>query len=492
LTFAEGVHAGGVLTLKSFENDFGYTKKEATRNSSLSVGLQQLGAFLACFAIWPFTHRFGRKWALVLCSTIFVVGAIIQTINTRSFSAFLAARFIAGIGLGGSSVVVPMFSSEMAPKELRGQIGSFYQLFYTLGEQVLGSSYQPFADSEIGIFTSYWIDYGVGKNIPSTEAKQWQIPIGIQILPAFLLGLGTFTLKESVRWLTLKGRHQEAWESLQWIRADSGPTAQLEMDEIRLGVETELREREGFQFRELYTKPDNLKRTITAAVVFIAQQSTGATAFATYGPQYFKLLVGSKGNNDLLLTAIFGAIKVAACLTFVIFVAERVNRKIVLTLGALIMAACQISTAAVVRSKPPPGDATVTSSGIATVSLIYLFVIAYNFSWGPLPWPYISETFPTRIREPGIGIAVSSQWLFNFVYSVSTPYMIKNLGWGTFLFWGIADLMIAGGAWWCLDETRGRSLEEITHTSDGVKGFGDEREYEREGDGGKGASVEVR
>jgi hypothetical protein len=70
--------------------------------------------------------------------------------------------------------------------------------------------------------------------------------------------------------------------------------------------------------------------------------------------------------------------------------------------------------------------------------------------------------------------------------------MIKNLGWGTFLFWGIADLMIAGGAWWCLDETRGRSLEEITHTSDGVKGFGDEREYEREGDGGKGASVEVR
>ena len=131
------VHTGGVLTLASFETDFGYTKKEATRNSSLSVGLQQLGAFLACFAIWPVTHRFGRKWALVLCSTIFVVGAIIQTINTHSFSAFLAARFIAGIGLGGSSVVVPMFSSEMAPKELRGQIGSFYQLFYTLGREIL-------------------------------------------------------------------------------------------------------------------------------------------------------------------------------------------------------------------------------------------------------------------------------------------------------------------------------------------------------------------
>ncbi|CAD0113796.1 unnamed protein product [Aureobasidium uvarum] len=448
-------------------NDFGYTKKQATRNSSLSVGLQQLGTFLACFAIWPITHRYGRRWALVLCSTIFVIGAIIQTINTHSFSAFLAARFIAGIGLGGSSVVVPMFSSEMAPKQLRGQIG---------------------------IFTSYWIDYGVGKGISTSESKQWQIPIGIQILPAALLGLGMFTLKESVRWLTLKGRHKEAWESLQWIRADSGPDAQLEMDEIRLGVETELREKEGFQLSELYTKPENLKRTVTAAVVFIAQQSTGATAFATYGPQYFKLLVGSKGNNDLLLTAIFGAIKVAACLTFVIFVAERVNRKIVLTLGALVMAACQISTAAVVRSKPPPGDATVTSSGIATVALIYLFVIAYNFSFGPLPWPYVSEIFPTRIREPGIGIAVSSQWLWNFVYSISTPYMIKNMGWGTFLFWGIADLASAGGTWFWLEETRGRRLEDITHTTDRAKSFGEDMRYEGDEDRdiGKKPGVEIR
>jgi len=354
-------------------------------------------------------------------------------------------------------------------------------------------SHTIISHSITGIFTSYWIDYGVGKDISTSEAKQWQIPIGIQILPAALLGLGMFTLKESVRWLTLKGRHAEAWESLQWIRADSGPSAQLEMDEIRLGVETELREKEGFQLRELYTKPDNLKRTVTAAVVFIAQQSTGATAFATYGPQYFKLLVGSKGNNDLLLTAIFGAIKVAACLTFVVFVAERVNRKIVLTLGALGMAVCQISTAAIVRSKPPPGDATVTSSGIATVALIYLFVVLYNFSFGPLPWPYVSEIFPTRIREPGIGIAVSSQWLFNFVYSISTPYMIKNMGWGTFLFWGIADVVIAVGAWLFLDETRGRSLEEITHTTDGVKSFGDEREYgDEQGDAVKGPGVEIR
>jgi hypothetical protein len=174
--------------------------------------------------------------------------------------------------------------------------------------------------------------------------------------------------------------------------------------------------------------PTNRRSTFTASAVFIAQQATGATAFAYYGPQYFKLLVGNKGNSDLLLTAIFGAIKVAACLTFVLFVAENVDRRKILTGGALFMAACQITTAAVVKTHPAHANGTVTSAGIATIAMIYLFVIAYNFSWGPLPWPYVSEIFTTRTREPGIAIGVSSQWLFNFIFSLTTPYMITNLG----------------------------------------------------------------
>ncbi|KAL1304458.1 hypothetical protein AAFC00_003453 [Neodothiora populina] len=456
---------GGVLTLKSFERDFGYGAKEATRNTSLANSLQQLGAFVACFVVWPITHKLGRKLAIIICSSVFCIGAIIQTINTHSFAAFLVARVISGLGLGGSSVVVPMFSSEMSPKELRGQIGSFYQLFYTFG-----------------IFTSYWVDYGVAQDFDTPNTKQWQISIGLQILPAAMLGLGMFTLKESVRWLTAKGRHEQAWESLKWIRDSDGPEAQLEMEEIRYGVQQEMAAKEGFRLKEMVTVPDNFKRTCTAFAVFTAQQATGATAFAYYGPQYFKLLVGNKGNSDLLLTAIFGAVKVAACLTFVLFVAERVPRKAILIGGAAFMAACQISTAAVVKTHPAPGDGTVTPSGIATIALIYLFVIAYNFSWGPLPWPYVSEIFPTRIRESGIGIGVASQWLWNFVFSISTPYMIKNIKWGTFLLWGLFDLVIAIGVWFFLTETRGLSLEQITHTdTDAVKGLNDGDEFAYDG-----------
>lgn len=218
---------------------------------------------------------------------------------------------------------------------------------------------------------------------------QWQIPIGLQMLPAAILGLGSLTLKESTRWLTKQGRHEEAWESLKWIRADDSQAVADEMEEIRVGVETEAYETEGFRLTELL-EADNFKRVATAFIIMMAQQATGATAFAYFGPQYFSLMVGP-GDKNLLLTAIFGAVKVAACSVFVVFLADRLSRRQVMIGGAALMSVCQITTAAVVKAKPPPEDTHITSSGIATIALIYLFVIIYNFSWGPLPWPYISE-----------------------------------------------------------------------------------------------------
>lgn len=118
------------------------------------------------------------------------------------------------------------------------------------------------------------------------------------------------TLKESVRWLTVQGRHEEAWDSLKWIRADNSEGTELEMDEIRVGVEWEAHAKEGFKLtgmpehnaclwissrrldgQSLTTSAElfdrhNFRRTVTAAAVFTAQQATGATAFAYYGPQY--------------------------------------------------------------------------------------------------------------------------------------------------------------------------------------------------------------
>ena len=449
------IHTGGVLTFKSFDTDYGIapsTQKgplrsgqtSGNRAQSLAVSLQCLGAFVACFVIWPINKRIGRKPSLILSSLVFCIGVIIQTISTHSLPAFYVTRVIAGLGLGAATVVVPMYSSEMTPRELRGQIGCFFQLFFTLG-----------------IFFSYWLDYGVNERVPAIS-RQWQIPVGLQLVPAGLLGLGMFTLPESLRWYVAKGDHDRAWKSLVWVRASSGPGVEEEYEQLKAGIALELREMQGITIGELLSG-ESLKLLTGASLVFLAQQSTGATAFAYYSTQYFKAMVGGTGSQSLLLSGIFGAVKVLACGFFVFVLSERVGRRKPLIVGALGMAVVMIIAAAVVAThpKPDPNHSKVTSSGIATVAMIYLFVIIYNMSWGALPWPYVSEIFPARIREPGVGVGVASEWLFAFVYTEATPYMVTSMGYGTFLFWGFANLIIAVGSYFLVKETGRKTLEEI-------------------------------
>ncbi|ESZ90370.1 hypothetical protein SBOR_9242 [Sclerotinia borealis F-4128] len=362
----------GVLTLKSFVHDLQYSTDHATRVSSLAVGLQQAGAFVTCFFIWLVADRIGSKLLLQISASIFIVGAVMETVNSHSMAVFYVGRVIVGVGLGAASVVVPMFNAEMTPKELRGQIGSFFQWFYTFG-----------------IFTSYWVDYAMAE-VVSSVSRQWQIPIGLQIIPAGILA----TIEE--------------------------------MEEIRAGVEMEQTDTIGFRIKELGGR-DNFKRMFTASAIFATQQATGATAFAYYGPEYFKLVGG--GNKDLLLTAIFGAIKIVACGLFVLFLSNRIGRRAALIGGVIFMGACQITTAVVVKELPASKTAGVISSGIATVALIYIFVIAYNLSF-----------FPTRTREPGGG---------------------------TFLLWGLFDAIIAIVSFFFPRETQGLSLEEIAHNDYG-------------------------
>ena len=128
-------------------DDFRYSKAHATRVNSLAVGLQQAGAFVACLLIWPITNKLGRKKSLAISAFIFCVGALIETINTHSMAAFYVGRVVAGLGLGAATVVVPMYSSEMSPKELRGQIGSLFQWFYTFGKSAI-EAYGKAADAD--------------------------------------------------------------------------------------------------------------------------------------------------------------------------------------------------------------------------------------------------------------------------------------------------------------------------------------------------------
>lgn len=205
-------------------------------------------------------------------------------------------------------------------------------------------------------------------------SREWQIPIGLQLVSSGILALGTLTLPESTRWLLTKNRTDEAWKSIMWIRGDDGEKTIAEFNETQLGLKAEVAARDNFSIRELW-QPANRLRFFVGPMLFVFQNTTGSSALAVFGPQYFKLLVGSKGNRDLLLTGLFGAVKVIACTFFIWVISERFGRRKLLTGGSALMAACMLITALIVKYIPTDKSTNVTSAGKATVAMIYLDIM---------------------------------------------------------------------------------------------------------------------
>lgn len=420
-------------------HDFNYT--DSTTVNAVMVSLQNVGAFFAALFIFPISERFGRKITIQTAMTIFCIGVILQVVPSHSLVCFYFGRVVSGLGLGGGTAVVPTYNAEMAPKEIRGMLGSGVQLLFALG-----------------VMISYWVDYGTLKGLPESSA-QWQIPVGLQLVPAATLALGLFTQPESVRWLAKKERFEEAWKSLTWMRADDGPEVRAEFNEIRIGLIEELKATEGLKKRELL-EPANRYRLLLGFLMFCGQQCTGMTALAYFGPQFFQILVGNDPSRSLLITGLFGAEKFVMCALYVFFFSEMWGRKPTLWISNLLMAVCFIIVVIVNNTTPQP-DKSPTPAGIATVAMIFLTNSIYQFSWGPLPWPYTTEIFPSRIREIGSSVSVCSQWLFNFLFSLVTPYMQSAWGSYTFLFYALLDLLMAVLVLIFVKETKGRSLEEM-------------------------------
>lgn len=203
--------------------------------------------------------------------------------------------------------------------------------------------------------------------------------------------LGCFTLPESTRWLMSKGRNDEAWKSLAWMRGDESDRTQEEFKETQLGLRAEEAVKESFSVKELL-EPANRLRFFIGPMLFIFQNATGSSALAVFAPQYFKLLVGSSGTRDLLLTGLFGAVKVIACTFFIWVLSERFGRKTLLTGGSALMAICMLITALIVDEIPTESGATVTSAGRATVAMIYLDIMV-SFALNPFSvLRYMSNT----------------------------------------------------------------------------------------------------
>ncbi|KAH8923831.1 general substrate transporter [Atractiella rhizophila] len=391
---------GTVLTMPSFKNDFRYTTSEQTDVNSNAVSILQGGAFFGCLFISPVSARIGRRIPLVLASLIFIVGSALQTINSHSIDLFYVGRVIAGLGVGAATVILPIYTAECAPREIRGTLGGCFQFFFTLG-----------------VAAAYWTTYACKEVYAETDNKQWRIPGG-------LLGLGMALIPESPRWLATKDKKEKALQNLVWLRGGVlDNEIQEEFDEIVNGIERERLERSGFSWREVLV-PKNRSYSHNPSP-YIGQQ---------------------------------GIAKIVGCLTYILFFVDRYGRRSGFISGAAAMSALFL----IISLVPPLPAGTIAPSAIASILMVYFEAIAFNMSWGPLCWLYLGEIFPNRIREIGVTTGACSQWLFNFVFSQVTPHAFNNIGaWKTFLMFAIFNFAVIGYAYIFLRETKGISLETM-------------------------------
>ncbi|KAF7540261.1 hypothetical protein G7054_g1430 [Neopestalotiopsis clavispora] len=439
--------------------------------SSNVVSLLTAGAFFGAIIAAIVNDIIGRRSTLFAFAAVFMIGAAIQTGASHDLAYIYAGRVIAGLGIGGLSGVMSVYVSENAPPKIRGRIAGLFQELL-----VIGSTF------------AYWLDYGVDKHIP-TSTKQWRIPVAVQLIPGGLMMLGLCFLKESPRWLAKKGRHEKAHVALAHVRCKSmdDPEILEELAEIRAAIEEENHAMEGLSWKEVFA-PANRKRFILAFFIMLWQQFSGTNSIGYYAPQIFQTIGISSSDSSLFATGVYGTVKVVATAIFLLIGIDKWGRRNSLIGGAVWMTSMMLIIGILLVKFPPdPTASGVSSPSIAMAVMIYLYVIGYSASWGPTPWVFVSEIFPTRLRAYGVGLAgqyssqidmrtlytnmscpAATQWLFNFVVTKITPLAINSIGWRTFIMFAVFCLAMGIFVFLFVPETKQCTLEEIDVIFGGV------------------------
>ncbi|CAO3642303.1 unnamed protein product [Mucor fragilis] len=385
---------------------------------SVITGLLLAGCFVGSLFAGQLCERLSRKFTIIIASGVFCIGAAVQT-GATGYDMILAGRFVAGLGVGSLSMAVPLYLSELAPKEIRGRLISLQQLTIT-----------------IGLMVAFWVNVGT-ESLTSDAA--WRVPLGIQIAPAAVLFVGTIFLPFSPRWLIKRGRNAEALSVLARLHSagdETAPHVVTEYEEIIAQVEHE-RAVSVDSYLELF-KGTLLRRLILGVLIQVFQQFTGINSIMYYAPTIFQQ-AGVEGRSAALIASgVNGVLNVLATIPAILFL-DRLGRRFVLISGALVMGTAMLLCGIVMGAtgrvyyNPETDQNNVDMSGNVSASyfcivMVYIFVAGFAYSWGPCGWVYPAEIYPLSIRAKGTSLTTAANWLMNFIISLSLSCLPPSPG----------------------------------------------------------------
>ncbi|KAJ2978426.1 hypothetical protein NUW58_g7501 [Xylaria curta] len=421
---------------------------DATSLSGASKGLitsvLSLGTFVGALAASDCADLIGRRTTILGSCVVFLVGVVFQ-LASAGLPLLVIGRVMAGLGVGGVSAILVLYMSEIAPRKVRGAIVSGYQFCIT-----------------IGLLLASAIDYATQSR---NDSGSYRIPIAIQLVWALGLTSGLYFLPESPRFYVRTRELDRAANSLSRLRGQDVASDFIK-DELAEIVANYEHERSLIPDNSywgtwricvrgsLKDGSSNLRRTILGTSLQMMSQWTGVNFVF-----YFGTTLDLGTIQDPFLISLITTLVNVFSTPISFWTIEKIGRRPLFLWGAFGMAICQFIVAI---------TGTITHSATALsvmIAFICVFIFFFASTWGPGSWVLVGEIFPLPMRARGVALSTASNWLWNFVIGLVTPYMVDkdkaNLGAKVFYIWGSLCAIASIYSWFLVPETKGLTLEQV-------------------------------
>ncbi|CAB4288494.1 unnamed protein product [Prunus armeniaca] len=441
-----GVMSGAALFIREDLNI-------STTQVEILVGSLNVCSLIGSLASGKTSDWIGRRYTIVLAAATFLIGALLMGL-APSFPFLIAGRVVAGIGVGYSLMIAPVYVAELSPALTRGFLSSLPEVFINGG--IL-----------LGYISNYALS-GMPQNI------NWRLMLGLAAFPAIAVALAVLAMPESPRWLVMKGRLDEAKQVLMRT-SETKEEAELRLKEIAKAASsllitstpaagTSLSSNWHGQgvWRELLLRPTRpIRRILIAAIgVNFFMQASGNDAVVYYSPEVFRE-AGIHNKKHLVgVTILMGIAKTSFVLVSALFL-DRFGRRPLLLLGSIGMAISLAALGFGSKFLEFSGDKPDWAIGLCVVAVCSAASF-FSIGLGPITWVYSSEIFPMRLRAQGSSLAIGVNRLVSGLVAMTFLSISREITFGG-MFFALAGIMVVGTVffYFFLPETKGKSLEEI-------------------------------
>ncbi|HVP56374.1 MAG TPA: sugar porter family MFS transporter [Candidatus Eisenbacteria bacterium] len=390
-----------------------------------TVSIALVGTIIGAMSSGILGDHVGGRESLRILALFYVISAL-GCAFAWNWPSLLIFRFIGGLGIGGSSVLGPVYIAEIAPARWRGLLVGSFQI-----------------NIVIGILVAYLSNYLIG--LGNFGLNEWRWQLGVAAFPALLFLIMLFGIPRSARWLVTKNRVPEAREVLDRLGSPDGAS---ELDDIIASIHVDGVAHSEPLFQRKYRRPIYLAFTVAAF-----NQLAGINAILYYLNYIFAMAGFNKVSGDLQAVAV-GAMNLVATLIGMSLI-DKLGRKTLLMIGGFGMTFCLAGVATIFFTH---------SHQNMLVWFLVAYIAFFAISQGAVIWVYISEVFPNRVRSKGQALGSSTHWIMNALIAFIFPVFVQRFG-GAFPFVFFAAMMalMFFVVMFTFPETKGVTLEEMQH-----------------------------